>query len=117
MRELSRSRSVDALSKPIFSGSGTARTVVFPRGEMTDHRELVSEVIHLIKDRVAAKCSKRYASDVTLVVGFYDGLFDSGDLAEFRVAYDSITHPSQELYFVGVQGRILVPKRRMALRD
>jgi hypothetical protein len=78
---------------------------------MTDHRELVSKVIQLIKDCVVAKCSKRYASDVTLVVGFDDGLSDSGDLADFRVTYDSITHPFQELYFVGVQGRILVPDK------
>lgn len=108
--ELSRSGSVGLNTKPDIQGSGENRTVEFPESGMVPHSIIVSEMVQSVVKRVAQKNEKRYASPGVLVVGFSDAQLEEVDAEHFQTAHDHIGHSFRELYFIGLHGRISIPK-------
>ena len=110
-RELNKAGQVDGLGKPVESGRGRNRTVIFPATDMTLHHDHVNEVLSLVRTRIESKSSMAYGTGFSLVVGFSDRSLDSKDVDAFMTLKAQVPHTFSEIYLVGIHGIILVPAR------
>jgi len=107
--ELTKSGSVDAHAKPIISGSGKSRTVVFPNLEAKLHEDIVRDAIVVIEAAAIKKKERNFSPGYALVVSFNDRSFEESDRPSFDECYRKISGWFTEVYLVGIHGIIVFP--------